>query len=730
MKQLVEVNNDVSTPTYVLERPLKHLSCVFPERNGGPALNILDDWPQDFEDSSMDASQISALHRVLSKSIAVIQGPPGTGKTYLSVKALKIMLSNWVPSDGPIILACQTNHALDQLLRHVAEFEPCFVRLGGRSKDTGVTKARTLHEVKLTSVRHHSSVRSHGRRQIVTLTRKMMDLLRPFAKDSDVLNLDFLRELGLLTEGQCESLETGAAEWVHSNVGEQPSPMRAWLGKQLVRTKVRAAPTDFGFEFEDVDLEFEELKEEEAEVTAADDDDGIEKLRGEHINLGDAWTGIGGDGVRNIGVLLSKTNNLWNISLSRRGAIYRYLVKQAKSKKLSEFKTLAIQYSFAMKQCKIGGWERDFTILKNQKIIGMTTTGFSKNRGLLSSLCPKIVMVEEAAETLEAPVIGCCTESVQHLILVGDHQQLRPRCHVRELEEAPYNLNVSLFERLIRNNIEFSMLRRQRRMIPQIRMLLYPIYKDAIQDHECVKDPVQRPPVPGMGTICTYFLDHGFQEQQDDLMSTYNRSEADMIVGFVRYLILNGAQAKNITLLTFYNGQRRMLARSLRGDQELSCSLTGIKLVTVDSYQGEENQIVILSLVRSRRIGFLSVVNRVCVALSRAQRGLYIFGNAQFLAEQSEVWAEVLRILEVQIIGNLDSTRLPLTCQPHMRRTYIKGIDPFPPSSCSVDNDKPLDPNEWHTHAGGCDLKCKATLPCGHACPLLCHPFVLGGSRS
>lgn len=64
-------------------------------------------------------------------------------------------------------------------------------------------------------------------------------------------------------------------------------------------------------------------------------------------------------------------------------------------------------------------------------------------------------MIEEAAEVLEAPVVACCVESVQHLILVGDHQQLRPHCHVRELEEE-YNLNVSLFERLVRNGVEYS----------------------------------------------------------------------------------------------------------------------------------------------------------------------------------------------------------------------------------------------------------------------------------
>ena len=54
-------------------------------------------------------------------------------------------------------------------------------------------------------------------------------------------------------------------------------------------------------------------------------------------------------------------------------------------------------------------------------------------------------------------------------------------------------------------------------------------------------------------------------------------------------------------------------------------------MFTVDSYQGEENDVIILSLVRSNEymaIGFLENKNRLVVALSRARRGLYIFGNA------------------------------------------------------------------------------------------------------
>ena len=63
-----------------------------------------------------------------------------------------------------------------------------------------------------------------------------------------------------------------------------------------------------------------------------------------------------------------------------------------------------------------------------------------------------------------------------------------------------------------------------------------------------------------------------------------------------------------------------------------------------DNYQGEENDIIILSLVRSnaeKSIGFLKTENRICVALSRARCGFFIIGNMTLLAEASGMWKKI-----------------------------------------------------------------------------------------
>ena len=56
---------------------------------------------------------------------------------------------------------------------------------------------------------------------------------------------------------------------------------------------------------------------------------------------------------------------------------------------------------------------------------------------------------------------------IEHLILIGDHEQLRPNLNVYELSYR-YNLDISMFERLIKNDFQNVMLRNQRRMRPQI----------------------------------------------------------------------------------------------------------------------------------------------------------------------------------------------------------------------------------------------------------------------
>lgn len=719
---LVQAEASVSAPTYVKNKPLMNLSGVFINNKNEMYNNvdILQDWPM-HPQSELDKSQTAALQRILTKKLAIVQGPPGTGKTFVSVQALKVMLSNMKLGDPPIIVACQTNHALDQLLRHIAIFEEAFVRLGGRSKDKDVVKKRTLYEVRNSESTNSlpGSVGPSARKKMKDIERDIIETISPLLADKkDVMSHRLLEQLKLISTRQADSLEAGASQWVQatlSNPNEAAqSPLTVWLGRCLEPVTRPGESQEFGFDLEEADLEYEQLKEIEAENFAKDDEE-FDQLSGVSYSIADHYTGR-----KSAGMIAKKlrdclkTQDLWKIPENARGAVYRHLQTEAKKCIRDTFREQAKVYDEQARLRRIGGWERDEIILRKQKIIGMTTTGFSKYRGLISALKPKVVLIEEAAETLEAPVTAACVSSLQQLILVGDHQQLRPHCHVKELENKPYYFNISLFERMVNNGVEFDTLVKQRRMIPEIRRLLYPIYGNVIQDHASVVNPVNRPNVPGMGGVNSFFFSHQWQETRDDQMSCVNTDEADMIAGFVEYLVYNGVETEDITILTFYNGQRKRILGTLR--KLITLDNRHFNVATVDSYQGEENKIVILSLARSNdnsQIGFLGVDNRVCVALSRAQCGFYLFGNGMLLYKASKTWEKVIKI----IAGNkkkaecpeINTCRLaeslPVRCKNHNRVTEVK------------------EPSDWEGITGGCSKKCNNALSCGHSCPLTCHPF-------
>lgn len=90
-----------------------------------------------------------------------------------------------------------------------------------------------------------------------------------------------------------------------------------------------------------------------------------------------------------------------------------------------------------------------------------------------------------------------------------------------------------------------------------------------------------------------------------------------------------------------------------------------MRITVVDNYQGEENKIILLSLVRSNatnNIGYLAFKNRICVALSRAKHGLYIIGNMSNLSKSSAIWRDILaELVKQRAIGS----ELELKCQTH-----------------------------------------------------------------
>lgn len=339
----------------------------------------------------------------------------------------------------------------------------------------------------------------------------------------------------------------------------------------------------------------------------------------------------------------------------------------------------------------------NYESVKNIRVVGMTTTFAARNHTLLQLLKSSIVLIEEAAEVLESHIVASLTPSTEHCILIGDHFQLRPSTSVFALSKQ-YNMNISLFERMINNQVNSVCLNVQHRMRPEIADLIRPtIYRELV-DSDSVRD---RPKVKGMRQNM-FFFTHSVPEDgaRDDEKSKKNSFECKFLLGLCEYLVAQGYRPDEIVILTAYNGQMIQLVQERKSHEKLH----GIRITVVDNYQGEEAKIILLSLVRSNEsgsIGFLALRNRICVALSRAQDGLYMVGNMDLLAGSNSTWQKIKqRLTKHSAIGDT----MELMCEKHMNITEIKQPEDF-----------------GNVSFGGCQDMCRVVMDCGHPCDSFCH---------
>ena len=334
---------------------------------------------------------------------------------------------------------------------------------------------------------------------------------------------------------------------------------------------------------------------------------------------------------------LEEVEDVWALPLHERQRLYRVWVWRRFRTSQHALADLCQRFARVQKQLEAFTQSIQLDILGRASVIGMTTTATAKYQGLIHALKPEVVIVEEAAEVLESHLVTALTSATKHMVLIGDHQQLRPGTAVHALAKDKH-LEVSLFERLVLNGVPHVTLQRQRRMRPEVSRLITPLYP-ALRDHPVVMGS-GRPHVQGMAAD-VFFFSHTFREDTSGSSSSKrNTREAVMVAKLAGYLLSQGHSPESITVLAAYVGQLMLLKRLL---QEAGAG--AVRATTVDNYQGEEADIILLSLVRSNShgaIGFLAEDNRACVALSRARRGMYMFGDGEMLRARSRFWETVM----------------------------------------------------------------------------------------
>ncbi|MBA0864944.1 hypothetical protein Goshw_007548 [Gossypium schwendimanii] len=277
------------------------------------------------------------------------------------------------------------------------------------------------------------------------------------------------------------------------------------------------------------------------------------------------------------------------------------------------------------------------------------TTVSSSGRKLFSRLSHgfDMVVIDEAAQASEVAVLPPLSLGAARCVLVGDPQQLPATVISKAAGTLLYSR--SLFERFQQAGCPTMLLSVQYRMHPQIRD--FPsryFYQGRLTDSESVsnlpdevyyKDPLLKP-------YMFYDVTHGRESHRGGSVSYQNVHEAVFCLRLYEHLQRTikslGVPKITVGIITPYKLQLKCLQREFESVIK-SEEGNDLYINTVDAFQGQERDVIIMSCVRasSHGVGFVADIRRMNVALTRARRALLVMGNAKALV-QSDDWAALI----------------------------------------------------------------------------------------
>jgi SpoVK/Ycf46/Vps4 family AAA+-type ATPase len=652
---------------------------------------IRDHWEEDLQEIigsthsiKLDQAQAESLLTGLLKRVSLIQGPPGTGKSFIGALIAKILHDH---TDETMLILTYTNHALDQFLEDIQKAgipATSIVRLG--SKSNANTRALSIRE----------------QPNNYKMTRQTWTMIQAQKIEA---------------ESYHDALVTRMSSFASTRLSEQ----------MLL---------DF--------LEFSDDSEYFDAFVVPNNEDGMTVMgkknkRVDKYYLVKRW--VKGE---DAGVFANHATqtypHVWDVPPQIRVGLQAQWNKTILEERVIEISTLADKYNKCLAQIDQLFCKKNFHVVSQKRIIGCTTTAAAMYTNEIRNASPGIVLVEEAGEILESHILTALTPTTKQLILIGDHKQLRPKVnnYALTVEKGDgYDLNVSLFERLVLSGVPHTTLSKQHRMRPEISSLVRALTYPELEDAEKTQG---RPDLRGFQSNVV-FVSHSRPEfnavkiadRHDGgaQSSKENMYEAEMVLKCVRYLGQQGYGTEDIVVLTPYLGQLYLLVNTLSKENDptlndldsheliqaglitpasANISKRKLRISTIDNYQGEESNIVIACLTRSNDagdIGFMSSPQRVNVLLSRARNGLIMIGNADTFMNSrkgKEVWVPLMDQLKRD--GHVYNG-FPIKCERH------------PDKSALLTEKEQFDevcPD------GGCSEPCGRLLNCSiHTCPYRCH---------
>ncbi|VFQ88165.1 unnamed protein product [Cuscuta campestris] len=286
-----------------------------------------------------------------------------------------------------------------------------------------------------------------------------------------------------------------------------------------------------------------------------------------------------------------------------------------------------------------------------EKTVLIFCTASSSSKLHTESMPPvHLVLIDEAAQLKECEsTIPLQLSGARHAILIGDEKQLPAMVQSKICQRAVFGR--SLFERLVKLGRTKHLLNIQYRMHPSISFFPNKKFyeKRVMNGPNVTKERYEKRFLKGEMFGPFSFIDVAGSEDRDNRCSSKNTAEVFAVAEIVSMLYREFQASKQkvrIGCISPYKAQvfaiQQKLGKKYSTDVDSHFS---VNVRSVDGFQGGEEDVIIISTVRSNgsgSVGFLSNFQRTNVALTRARYCLWVLGNGATLINSGSVWRDLV----------------------------------------------------------------------------------------
>ncbi|KAE8815592.1 Lupus brain antigen 1-like protein [Hordeum vulgare] len=306
-----------------------------------------------------------------------------------------------------------------------------------------------------------------------------------------------------------------------------------------------------------------------------------------------------------------------------------------------------LQHSLSLPTGVDKNWVQSYCMRNATLLFCTTSSSYRLHHMKIAPL--DVLIVDEAAQVRECElVIPLRLHWLKHVVLVGDDCQLSAMVKSKVCKEAGFG--TSLFGRLVTLKFDKLLLNIQYRMNPCIS--LFPnaqFYERKILDGSNVLSPSYNKDYTGLpfGSYTLINVMDGREDKEGTGNSRRNMVEVAVVLHLIQTIFKcwkSTGKALSIGVVSPYSSQVDAIGTRL-GKKYDTCDGFCVRVKSIDGFQGEEDDIIILSTVRSNGngvVGFLADHQRTNVALTRAKHCLWIVGNAHTLYKSGTVWADLV----------------------------------------------------------------------------------------